>query len=96
MGQTRLCWEESEPISEITCVGVLQCESLRRSGRQTSPDRARSLGGASEVTDLAARGPWKASQRGPATVAGIRDAVRPRKCIQRVPLSASCIDNLNS
>ncbi len=63
-----------KPISEITCVGVLQRESLRRSGRQTSPDRARSLGGASEVTDLAARGPWKASQRGPATVAGIRDA----------------------
>jgi hypothetical protein len=44
-----------------------------------SPDRARSLREPSEVTDLAARGPLNASQRGPATAAGIRGAVRPHK-----------------
>jgi hypothetical protein len=36
------------------------------------PDRARRLRETSEVTDLASRGPYSPSQRGPATGVGIR------------------------
>jgi hypothetical protein len=38
-------------------------------------DRARSLRGSSEVTDLASSGPQRASQRGPAPEPRLRDAV---------------------
>ena len=43
-------------------LSVLQREAVRR-GRHVSPDRARSLRGTSEVTNLASSGRWRASQR---------------------------------
>jgi|SRR5688572_23236939 len=49
-------------------------ESVWRSGRQRSPDRARRLRGPYQLTELAASGLHKSSQRGPATGTRIRDA----------------------
>jgi hypothetical protein len=57
---------------ENPCGG--QADTERLTAREDS-------GEPSEVADLAARGPQRSSQRGPATAAGIRDAVRQRKCI---------------
>ena len=57
-------------------------EALGRSGRHPSPDRARRFWGPRQVTDLAARGPRQPSERGPATEAGLRAAVRRYNCIR--------------